>query len=250
MKHTNKGTWTFFCVLIVVSLTAMADDSVGNGGIWWSPDLQLSSLVDLPAALSAPVTKEGQPVRLELRNGAAHKTVTNCSEYLEAVDLKMAPSNPLGLDTPYIERCYGLRSLQHAGKPTKDYLGAQWDADSLDRLPPLTVFVEASLSARAAQARAKGKSWKQYDPALSTITVKPKTLLLEDQGNRWFLSTVAKGDFNGDGRSDIVVIACDSKKTGGGGLCFPVVFTAYGPGKVMKLISSLSEPYKVRHAAN
>jgi hypothetical protein len=245
MKRTTLSGHEILLLLIFLAATVTAKGASSAGGVWWSPELHLASLADVPSALSEPVSKEGKEVSVQLSNGAQHKTVKNCSEYLKAVDLRMAPSNMLGLDTPFIQRCYALRVLQHVNEAKEDYLGGGWGPDALDRLPPFAIFVEASLSGKVSKARAMGKSWKQYDPALTIIDAKPLTLLFEDKSDRWLLSTVAKGDFNADGLSDELIIACDSKKGGSGGLCFPAVFTAYGSDKVMKLISSPSEPYKL-----
>jgi hypothetical protein len=72
-----------------------------------------------------------------------------------------------------------------------------------------------------------------------------RAVIFQNNTDRWHLEIVAQGDFNHDGFDDQVVIACDSKIKPGGGLCFPMVLTAYKPNQVMTLISSSSPPYNV-----
>ncbi|MBV9266627.1 MAG: hypothetical protein JO061_10710 [Acidobacteriaceae bacterium] len=107
------------------------------------------------------------------------------------------------------------------------------------------VYAESSVVAKANESRARHESWEQFDPQMKVVSRKDQDLQIQDDDDSWHLTIVVPGDFNHDGLEDEVVIACDSKRFGSGGLCLPLVLTASSPDNVMTLISSLSEPYKI-----
>ena len=232
-------------VLIVFAMgVCIASISATTNSVWWTPKLHLASLNDIGSALSQPVLVNGQPVTLMFANGANQKIVTTCSEYLEAIRQRMYPKNPrVGIDFPFVDRCYALMYLQSADVSSKSFLASRWTDDVLYRLPPFRVGVESDLEAKADAARKRGESWKQFDPTMKIVTRSARDVLFENKIDRWDLRIVAQGDFNHDGYEDYVVIACESGVTHGGGFCFPMVLTAYASNKVMTLISSPDEPY-------
>jgi hypothetical protein len=249
MKKLQLLRWITMAMSFCAVATCVAAGPSDEGIIWWAPDLHLVSLADISKALSEPVLNKGNEVSAELSNGSESRTVRNCSEYLAAIDLKMFPSNELGFDTPFIERCYALRYLSHVSPAKESYIETTWSSSALKVLPPFDIFVEAAQEAKAAEARAAHESWAHYNQDLKVVELTPRTLTFQDSINRWVLTVVAEGDFNNDGFNDMLVIACNGKRTTGGGFCFPAVFTAYGPGQVMSLITSPSLPYHIQQSA-
>jgi hypothetical protein len=231
-----------FCT--VVSLAQAP--AKGGQDVWWSPDLKLSSLSEVPEALSSPVTVGGKTVQVTLVNGSTKRAVQTCTEYLDAVAQKLAPMDDKGDDTPFVERCYPLNYLRGARSATKSFVQPRWGDDALQRLPPFDIFVEASLAAKADRARRRGESWQRFDPKMRVVSISDRNLILENATVRWSLELLAVADVNHDGLNDAIVIACDSMKTTGGGLCFPMVLTVSAPNTVYRLLSSSSPPYALK----
>jgi hypothetical protein len=234
-----------FLLVLCAAGVCLARQSSSVPSVWWAPDLQLTSLSDVDQALTLPLTSDGKQASVTLRNDSQQKTVETCAQYLEAIDQGLYPANEQGSDTPFVNRCYALRYLKSAQQPHQSFIEANWGSDVLSRLPPFEVFAEASTAAKANEARQRHESWGQFDPTMSTLSRTANNVLFQNRHERWDLKIVALGDFNHDGVEDEVVIACNSRKTGSGGSCFPVVLTASAPGQVMTLISSPTPPYQV-----
>ena len=85
-----------------------------QSGVTWSPELQLISVADITASMQAPVLKASQS--LALTNGSTSSTVSNCQDYLNAVNAGFYPGNNLDnkLSASFVYRCYVLRDLQQA----------------------------------------------------------------------------------------------------------------------------------------
>ena len=141
-----------------------------------------------------------------------------------------------------VMHCVTSKSVQAA---RQNFLGSGWSEAVLGRLPPLVVYAENSVVAKADEARMRNESWEQFDPQMKVVSRTDRNLEIRDDQDAWDLTIVARGDFNRDGLEDQVVIACDIKRFGSGGLCLPLVLTASSPARVMTLISSLSEPYNI-----
>ncbi len=212
---------------------------------WWTVDLHLTTLSEIPEALSAPILRGGKPTQVTLVRGTRQRVASTCKEYLSAVAQKFAPYDDKGGETPFVERCYPLTYLRRAQAATESFVEPHWGPDALRRLPPFDLFVEASLAARAAEARARGVSWQEYDPTMRVVSTSDRNLILENDTVRWSLALVSLADINRDGLNDAVVIACDSKKTTGGGICFPMVLTVRSPGAAYRLLNGTSPPYRL-----
>ena len=235
----------------VLSLTLAALLALAQGASktsiapWWTVDLHLTTLLEIPEALSAPVLREGKPTQVTLVRGTRQRVASTCTGYLSAVAQKFAPYDDKGGETPFVERCYPLTYLRKAQAATESFVEPQWEPDALRRLPPFDIFAEASLAAKAAEARARGVSWHEYDPTMRVVSTSGRNLILENDTVRWSLALVSLADVNRDGLNDAVVIACDSKKTTGGGICFPMVLTVRRPGTAYRLLNVTSPPYRL-----
>ena len=248
MTKTMLQTSAITVCLTLCALVSQAQTPTkAQQDIWWTPDLTLPSLAHVPEALSTPVTIGGKSIQVTLVNGSVKRTVHTCTDYLNAVAQTLAPMDDKGGDTAFVERCYPLQYLNAAQPATESFVGPTWGNDALQHLPPFDIFVEASLAAKADRARARGESWHNFDPTMKVVSISDRKLIIENETVRWSFDLVALADVNHDGLNDAVVIACDSKKTTGGGLCIPMVLTASAPNAVYRLVNSSSPPYALKH---
>jgi hypothetical protein len=153
MNHISRFIKDASVLVLCAIGICSASITTAKHSIWWTPDLGLASLTDVNSALSKPVFVNGEPASAVLVNDSQQKTVTTCSQYLDAIKQNMYAPNELGLDTPFINRCYALSYLESVQNADQSFIESTWADDALNRLPPFDIFVEASLAEKAAEAR-------------------------------------------------------------------------------------------------
>jgi hypothetical protein len=226
--------------------------------IQWSPELRLSSLDNIGQALATLVVVRGEPKKVLLRKGGSLEKISgsytwvggstketdNCNDYLAATAAGFRAADNSVDDGPFVERCYALLYLEHVQPARISYFdGGGWSQGSLNMLPPIVMGVERELEEKAAEARARGMSWRAYDPSLKVELIKPPFLYLEDDFESYYIEILAKGDFNGDGTEDWAVTICGHSHMGSFHGCFPAVITRLGPHQVASFLTSLVPPY-------
>jgi hypothetical protein len=216
-----------------------------GGHVEWSPSLQLHSLAGIPRRLREPVLDKAQPT-LAMTHGEASHQVSNCEEYLSAVNAGFSPANNYEQkrSAAFVGLCYVLRDLQHA-RPVVSGNAYGWTADSLAQLPPVLVPGARDITDAAAQAEQRGQSWRQFNPALKVTKADRDQLFAGDPEYAYSLEILARADFNGDGAADIAVFGCVQGKHSTWSPCEYFIFSLAKTGKLVRLTQSRA-PYLLR----
>ena len=181
--------------------------------IWWSPQLHLGSLQAIPEKLQEPVELPSNEPGIELRNGEDQKLrVFTCAEYLEAIGKDFYPATQYDADMEslFVHRCYVLRDLQNARPARRSHVRHDaWSANAASEIPPLfsSLSDEGTALKILEEAKAKGKSWRSFQPNLRITLSRNNPLILhaDDDSSSYALEILASGDFDGDGWEDLAV---------------------------------------------
>jgi hypothetical protein len=176
--------------------------------VWWSPDLKLSSLTEIDAALDQAlpepidVVPAGQPAR----------KVKTCNDLLAATRSKFdlpsdhqSESDWNGLLSVSI-RCYALEALKTAKPPSSSYLGwFQFSQAGVAKLPPGLEMPSGQGDDKAiAKAEKKCKPWGQYDRHLKLKVDGTDDGQVRGDGWAGRLTLYGRGDLDGDGLEDLM----------------------------------------------
>jgi hypothetical protein len=174
----------------------------------WSSELKLPSLAAIDEALAQPVN-DMPDVVLEDQSVHAIKT---CKDLLAVAKVKFHPSPDNGDAWDSILnnglRCFALDALKAAKPAAASYLGwFKFSRAGVAKLPAgLTMQFAAADQARVLKAEKACKAWGKYDPSL-TLKL-DGTDQGEVRGHGWAgrLTLYARGDLDGDGIEDLMVL--------------------------------------------
>ncbi len=178
----------------------------------WSPVLELDSLATLPARFARPFREPVDLVRGEARSSAG-----NCPALLAARAQGASPADDrdLAIERDEGARCIALEQLSHArGAPAGSLAGFELRTAKAAQLPPtLAVPFGKRDDARAQAAEARGQTLRDYLPDV-VVQAGDGALLLK--GDTWEtrVEVLARGDFDGGGREELLLAAHDKATEG------------------------------------
>jgi len=135
---------------------------------------------------------------------ASNAPLTTCLKYIESAgdkDLGLSVMESYTEYRVYLRTCRTLQAISHAKRPTSSYFSKS--PISLDVIPP-TILPAVTMSDDQVlkSASERGESAEDY---LKTLEVKDRNFSRSTFLNGWQLEPLARGDFNGDGREDVLV---------------------------------------------
>ena len=174
----------------------------------WSRTLELASLAALPARIARPFR---EPV--DLVRGEVHSSAGNCAALLAARAEGASPADDrdLAIERDEGAKCIVLEQLSHARGALASF---DLRTAKAAQLPPtLAVPFGKRDDARAQAAEARGQTLRDYLPDV-VVQAGEDALVLE--GDTWEtrVMALARGDFDGSGRDELLLAAHDKTTEG------------------------------------
>jgi hypothetical protein len=182
--------------------------------VWWSPELKLKSLADIPARMKQAFSKDDMD---ELSEGHVDApTPHNCEELLRTADAQ--PDNVDGYRTDEWGelgvQCAALRALKTAVPAKRSFVhDLRWTVQLFSLLPAASAWgsdIQYDEELRAAQQ--KGFSIREFWPKAKYTAHKSGDLQQDENGDDprnvvWWAGyeKYASGDFTGDGLDEILM---------------------------------------------
>lgn len=203
--------------------------------VWWSPSLQVNSVLDARQQIGAPLGDEF-PV---LVNGI-RRTVRTCRDFLEVVDKKFDTETENDWNVLWAQgvRCVAL-GLLAAGKPaTESHLaGLNWEKITIADLPPELGFaISPDEEAAVRRAAENCRSLRNVDATARISRRKGDTLSVRADSWTGSITLYARGDFNGDGTEDLLVEREAGVRRGTAVLSSLFVITKKADGDCLRVI--------------
>jgi hypothetical protein len=182
----------------------------------WTSEVELKDLKEIDALLNKPAIADfgkDDSLTMELGGNQIEASNISCNEYFY---LKYQGYEPLSNADQGAEGsslkipCHTLQYLKKAQPSKISYLhDFKLSADPLKNLP-LTLGHHLSSNEEVASARAKGLSWKEFEPNAEVEVKNPNniSIVIQDSEGEFAgtdISLLAWGDFNGDGIEDILL---------------------------------------------
>jgi hypothetical protein len=204
--------WLRLRFIVVVGVVCLALP-VGSRGqsmpIWWSPEIHLARLQDIPKRLSTPLAMPGYPAHMKgvdltkVWAGRAEVHVSTCSEFIKAAGAGYFPGNNLDVRraSVFVDECYVLYYLERATPARQSFIPeGGWSREMFSLLPPLVEPSEAAKKAWAA-----GTSWQEFAPGLRVVRMTHDVVDAKEEANYYRVDALARADFNGDGNEELAV---------------------------------------------
>jgi hypothetical protein len=197
--------------LVLASLLACAQRLPPTAPTW-SRTLELASLAALPARIARPFREP-----IDLVRGEAHSSAGNCAALLAARAENASPADDrdLAIERDEGAKCIVLEQLSHArGAPGGALDGFDLRTARAAQLPPtLAVPFGKRDDARAQAAEARGQTLRDYLP---DVVVQAGEGALVLKGDTWETraEALARGDFDGSGRDELLLAAHDKATEG------------------------------------
>jgi len=186
-----------------------AGTSVAMDSLWWSPLLTLAAIREIPAALSLPfetpldVTATSPTARLP------PGVITNCESYFAFRGMGYEAQSENDSAAMKIEgaRCQALKALRTtAPSSRRPPLPLSLGTDALAFLPPvLGPGPSPGERSRRQDATNQGMSWGAYDPKATIAAPGADSAVVTGPDWTTKLEILARGDFTGDGTTDILL---------------------------------------------
>lgn len=203
--HRIAGLFTL-CLLLRPAWHLSGSES---HAVQYNSRLKVSTRAELERRLNAPFTE-----------GTAHPPgVSNCAQMLDRPSLtakKQESNSEFQAMRSTMAECFVLRELQRARPARRSYIqGLVWDEHVLSILPPELAISVSGEAKRAAQAAAShGKTWAELDPSVSALARGTDRIVVNGKEFREQLILWGRGDFNDDGKEDMLVQSLDALTEG------------------------------------
>ncbi len=197
--------------LALVSLLACAQRLPATAPTW-SPVLELASLAAIPTRFARPFR---EPV--DLIKGDVRSSASNCIALLAARTQGASPADDrdLAIERDEGARCIALQQLSHArGAPAGTLAGFNLGSANAAQLPPtLAVPFGKRDDARAQAAEARGQTLRDYLPD-AVVQASGDALVIKGDTWQTRVEVLARGDFDGSGREELLLAAHDKATEG------------------------------------
>ena len=235
--HTLGHRWIGAAALAITVLLADIGASTAASAaqekfpVWWSPSLELESLDQIDAILDGLYPPEDQVVVTKYVGDdntipPLREVIQNCRDHIRLIEdgyeIFSFPSDALDLKRRYGDECFALDALSRAKPATSSFVNEfELNADALSLLPPLFRPVGSCGYLRSSWlANRDGRSWTEFrhrDPYYAVEGVRPLSETeLEIDAEAWSVRVelYGRGDFNGDGREDLLLRTIDRFRDG------------------------------------
>ncbi len=226
------------CTLALGLSGASAED--GPYPVWWSPVLELDSLDHIDARLEReiwPGDAEGLP--LAKTEGETRKEVSasNCLELERWVreGYHGIGSNGFALQLYNQALCRSIEMMRRAEPAERSFLhDFRLDEDSIHVLPALVnVGPPCELWCRQSLANHRRISLSRFEPVTGVAVKSDEEIKVWTIEWVAILTILARGDFNGDGLDDLLMLANTGGTVGTWGGADTFVLTRDAPGAVL-----------------
>lgn len=187
--------------------------------VWWSPELKLRSLAEVPARMKQAFSHDEMD---ELREGIGSvPTPHDCEELLQITDAELNQlsgyrTNGWG---ELGAKCAALRALKTAAPAKRSFVrDLQWTVQLFSLLPVAGAWGNDPVNGEVAASEGKGLSIREFWPKAKHTAYKSGVLQMDEGGQDenngvWWADyeKYASGDFTGEGLEDIMMWT-----TGGG----------------------------------
>ena len=231
---------TALAVPLLLFPAASPQSDEGSYPVWWSPSLELKSLDEIDERLARrfPKAQRTRLYKYVLKDIHMHgkvidrvlvavdeKPVDNCNSLIKWMELDYLPDQssdkPIKLHDALSSLCYILRALNRAKPVQTSYLrDFVFGSDALDNLPALLGGWGCRDVIRHLRANRDGIPWSKFDfrgqqppPLFKKIVRSENQFVLEvwsrsgsEKYHETIFSIVGRGDFNGDGQDDLLLL--------------------------------------------
>lgn len=164
--------------------------------VTWNKSLGLASLTAIDERLSAPWED-----KIPVRHNGKRTTVASCKALLDIRKDRVEPANAQAeavLEARGIE-CLAINALRSARA------AAPADLQLTAKTVPPELGPVVSGDDEKAVAAAAGKSWLDFDPSIKAEQSADGALIVRSEGYITEVTELARGDFSGSGRQEILV---------------------------------------------
>ncbi len=222
---------------------ALAEEAEMTYPVWWSPLLELDSLEGIDARLERqiwPGDDEGLPLNRwdgEVRHEAA---AANCLELerLVAAGYEGIGSNGFALQLYNQALCRAIKALRRIRPAERSHLrNFVLNEDAIHVLPAM-VNIAISCDHRCRQVVANERliPLDRFEPVFRVTVKGDDEIVVRTFGQETILTVLARGDFNGDGLDDVLLLASGGATEGTWGGAELYLLTRETPGAVLRVL--------------
>ena len=216
----------------------------GTYPIWWSPSLELDSLDKIDERLERKLWPHGDGIDVykEEYDTREEKIADTC---LSAIDLRQQGyygrgNNNHKLLLYHLAKCRAIEMLKKARPAKKSHVrNFVLDRTAVDYLPAM-VSIAPSCCGRCWQFAANERRipWIKVDTILSINVESSREIIVETEGWRDWIEILARGDFDGDGLEDLLLINNNGATEGTYGATDIFLLSREAPESVMWVLDA------------
>jgi len=227
--------------LAAIAMPAVADS--GSRGVSWSRELAGPTPADLDHALNLPFEDTWD---MHLPKTDERRRVTSCREAL-ALPRGFTPDDQSDLEWyAFVTMRVRCRAIEQLGKATParaDHLGKfTLDNARLAELPAILhpLAGPRDVVARLQKASDDGVSWKKWDGSVHVVPGYGERVGVVGKDVDCFLQVLGRGDLDGDGVEDLVLLRSGGGRRGSWRSISAFVMTRRGPGQRVEVLRELN----------
>ena len=213
--------------------------------VWWSPVLELDSLEGIDARLARhiwPGDDEGLPLTKRDGENREEASAVNCIELerLVAAGFHGIASNGFGLQLYNQALCRGIEAMRRAQPAEKSYLrDFVLDEEAIHFLPPMVADSSScDFICRHPIANEGRIPLSQFEPVTRLNTVNDHELEIWPLDWKTIVTILGRGDFNGDGLDDLMVLANGGSTSGTWSGAQVYLLSRETPGSVLRVLEA------------
>jgi hypothetical protein len=204
------GTWA---ATLWLSLSAPALAEEPPYPVWWSPVLELDSIEGIDARLARhiwPGDDEGLPLSKGMGEAREETSAVNCIELerLVADGFEGIGSNGFGLQLNIQALCRGIEAMRRAQPAERSYLREfLLDEEAIHLLPAMAdISPSCDYQCRQWVANERRIPLSRFEPVIRVIVKSDERIRIRTIDWVSIVTILGRGDFNGDGLDDLLVM--------------------------------------------
>jgi hypothetical protein len=229
--------------VVVIAAIGTSPVAAASGGVTWSRELAGPGHADLEYALDVPFDDAWDT---NLPKTGERRRVTSCREAL-ALPRGFTPddqSDPQWYAFVTMRvRCRVIEQLGKATPARADHLGKfTLDNARLGELPAILhpLAGPRDMVARLQKASAEGVSWKKWDGSVRVVPGHGERVGVVGKNVDCFLQILGRGDLDGDGIEDLVLLRSGGGRRGTWRSITAFVVTRRAPGQRAEVVRELN----------